>query len=63
MRARLDEAGGACVVESWPGAGRCVRFTLPLPGEEGTRQKPDSPVSGMVKEPAHGQSDGVANEV
>jgi ligand-binding sensor domain-containing protein/signal transduction histidine kinase len=55
MRARLDEVGGACVMESRPGAGCCVRFTLPLPGEEGTRQKPDSPVSGMVKEPARRQ--------
>ena len=63
MRARLDEVGGACVVESQPGAGCRVRFTLPLTGEDGPRQKPDSLVSGIAKEPERRQGDGVTNEV
>jgi ligand-binding sensor domain-containing protein/signal transduction histidine kinase len=63
MRARLDEVGGACVVESQMGAGCRVRFTLPLTGEEGRQDKPNSPVSGMAKEPARRQGDDVANEV
>ena len=55
MRARLAELGGVCVVESQPGAGCRVRLTLPLPEEDVPRQKPDSPVSGMVTEPARRQ--------
>jgi signal transduction histidine kinase len=63
MRARLEEVGGACVVESQPGAGCRVRFTLPLTGGDGPWQKPDSLVSGMATEPARRQSDGVASKV
>jgi ligand-binding sensor domain-containing protein/signal transduction histidine kinase len=37
MRARLDDVGGVCVVESQPGAGCRVRFNLPLPRDDGPR--------------------------
>ena len=63
MRARLDEVGGACVVESQPGAGCRVRFTLPLTEKDGSQHKPDSPVSGIAREPERRQDDGIANDV
>jgi hypothetical protein len=50
-------------VESRPGAGCRVRFTLPLTEKDGYQQKPDSPVSGIAREPARRQDDGVANDV
>jgi signal transduction histidine kinase len=31
MRKRLEEIGGQCQVESGPGRGTTVRFTIPLP--------------------------------
>jgi len=62
MRARLDDVGGACVVDSGPGAGCRIRFTLPLAEGDGRQPKPDSLVSGMAKEPERRQGDGVGNE-
>lgn len=43
MPARLTQIGGKCAVESHPGSGCCVRFSLPL----ADNAKTDSPVSGM----------------
>lgn len=34
---RMEEVGGTCVVESRPGAGTCVRLSVPLPAEETRR--------------------------
>ena len=46
MPARLKQVGGTCVVQSHPGAGCCVRFSVPL----APARKDLSPVSGMEKD-------------
>ena len=46
MPVRLAQIGGQCAVQSHPGSGCSVRFTLPLPAKA-VHPEIDSPVSGM----------------
>jgi len=55
MPARLRQVGGTCEVQSHPGAGCCVRFTVPL----SPAPKNISPVSGMEKDPGHHHGGGI----
>lgn len=37
MRRRLEEIGGTCAIETNPGGGTLIRFTMPLPARKGAR--------------------------
>lgn len=58
MPARMKQIGGTCVVQTHPGAGCCVRFSLPLKGQHSPASR-KSPVSGMEDDSHHSQGEGI----
>jgi len=58
MPARLKQIGGTCVVQSHPGSGCCVRFTVPL-GELRVPAKRTSLVPGMESKPYNSQGEDI----